>query len=76
LAGLAGKKFLIKNMFQLFFKMKNFSPSSSKYTSLYDVFNWEKPGQCTTRCLQLLGIRYWLWYNEAASSILLYHNNN
>jgi len=35
LAGLAGKKFQIKNLFQLFFKMKTFTPSSSKNILLF-----------------------------------------
>jgi len=48
LTGLAGSKFLTKNLFQKFFKMKTFTPSSSKnvVTSLlYDVFNWVTPGK-------------------------------
>jgi len=42
LAGLAGNKFLTKNLFQEFFKMK--TSHLQKYTYLFhDVFNWVTP---------------------------------
>jgi len=57
-AGLAGYKFLTKNLFQQFFKMKTFTPSSKNilYFSCYDVFNWVTPGQSATSCLELFRI--------------------
>jgi len=55
LGGLAGKYYLIKNLFRLF-QDENFYTFIKKYTSLDNVFNWATPGQCTNRCLQLLGI--------------------
>jgi len=35
LAGLAGSKFLTKNLFQQFYKAKTFTPSSSKNILLF-----------------------------------------
>jgi len=35
LAGLAGNKFLTKSLFQQFFKMRTFTPSSSKNILLF-----------------------------------------
>jgi len=53
-----GNKVLTKNLLQQFFKLKTFTPSSTKNirtSLLYDVFNWVTPGQNTTSCLQLFG---------------------
>jgi len=47
LTGLASNKFLIKNLFQQFFKMKTFTLRSSQNVLLFffDVFNWVTPGK-------------------------------
>jgi len=38
LAGLAGNKFLTKNLFQQFFKMKTFTPSSKNTLLFFMTF--------------------------------------
>jgi len=58
LAGLGDNKFLTKNLFQQFFKMKTFTHSSSQNTLLFFMtfLNWVTTGLSTTNCLQLFGI--------------------
>jgi len=60
LAGVLINKLLTKNIFQHFFKMKAFTPSSSKnvqyFSPLWRFFIWVTPGQRTTSWLQLFGI--------------------
>jgi len=75
LAGLAGNKFLTKNLFQQLFKMKTFTPdlpsssNNSLYFSSYDVFNLVTPGQSTSSCLQLFRIFInVIWREKAAST--------
>jgi len=57
LAGLAGNKFLTKNLFRQLFKMKTLKLLHQKiYFSSLRRFYWIPPGQSTTSCLQLFGI--------------------
>jgi len=68
IAGQAGNKFLIKNVFQQFFKMKPFTPSSSKNILLFFVtflFGSHQDEGQPAACNYL---EFLSWCNEAASS--------
>jgi len=60
---LAGNKFLTKNLFQQFFKMKSFTPSEI-ISRLYDVSNWVTPGQAQS-CLQFI----WNFYYDSTKQL-------